>query len=356
MHSTKPSRHSSAQRNDRPWANRSRHGHRAQLPEPAKSEFHSAENCEGGVITQLAINLGPSNGKTVRRAKRVGRGQGSRPRLKQASCGSGQQVYRFFMTLDGGAVALGDPPAFGAGGAWPPLESPPVVIASAVFHTALRRGQPNGEYQSTLARRWSALSPTSKAVAGVAAAVVYPVGIAVLGRLGYLAVKKRVVGKAGEVRQVAYSQTWRRDDPIVQLPPGATHEQSYSMTFGISETQTRELAQSLGLKLGKAGGLTRDLSSKFGIATTISEQRSVTDTVTLRNDGTRGYRLYARWFVRHEIIVQRLEMPEGRDWPTTAPEWQEVNGAPEPYQRSILCRVSFTSPDNVVLTYCEVDK
>ena len=237
------------------------------------------------------------------------------------------------------------------------MESRPVVIASAVFHTAMRRGQPSGEYQSTLVRQWSALSPTGKAVAGVVGVVVYPLGIAALGRLGYLAAKKKIAGKAGEVRQVVYSQAWGRDDPIVQLPPGATHEQSYSVTFGISETQTRELAQSLGLKLGKAGALTGELSSKFGIATTISEQRSVTDTVTLRNDGARGYRLYARWFVRHEIIVQRLDMAEGRDWPATEQEWQEVlNGAPGAYRRSILCKVGFTSPDNVVLTYCEVEK
>ena len=261
------------------------------------------------------------------------------------------------MTLDGGAVALGDPPTFGAGGAWPPLESRPVVIASAVFDTALRRGQSRGEYQSTLVRRWSALSPTRKAVAGAAATIAYPVGIAVLGHLGYVAVRKRIGNKGAEVRQVVYSQAWGRDDPIVQLPPGATHEQSYSMTFGITETQTRELTQSLGLKLGKTGALTRDLSSKFGIATTISEERSVTDTVTLRNDNARGYRLYARWFVRHEIIVQRLDMPEGRHWPATEQEWQEVlDGAPLPYERIILCKVSFTSPDNVVLTYCEVEK
>ena len=61
--------------------------------------------------------------------------------------------------------------------------------------------------------------------------------------------------------------------------------------------------------------------------------------------------------MRHEIIVERLEVPDGRPWPSAAPEWQEVlNEASAPYQRSILCRVSFTSPDNVVLTYCEVDK
>ena len=59
---------------------------------------------------------------------------------------------------------------------------------------------------------------------------------------------------------------------------------------------------------------TGELSNKFGIATTISEQQSLTNTVTLRNDGAQAYRLYARWFVHHEITVQRLELPEGPAW------------------------------------------
>jgi len=261
------------------------------------------------------------------------------------------------MTPDGGAVALGNPPPFGEGGAWPPLESPPVVIASAVFYTALRPGQASGEYRTTLVRR----SATTKAVAGTLAGVAgVLVPVAGVGMLGYLAInkimKKMRSGKAGEVREIVYSQAWGRDDPIVQLPPGASHEQSYSMMCGISETQTRELAQSLGLKLGKAGALTGELSSKFGIATTISEQRSVTDTVTLRNDGTRAYRLYARWFVRHEITVHRIEIPDGQDWPRTGQDWQEaLTGTIGPYKRSLFCKVSFMSPSNVVLTYCEVE-
>lgn len=258
------------------------------------------------------------------------------------------------MTPDGGAVALGNPPLFGAGGAWPPLESSPVVIASAVFHTAPRSGQVSGEYQTTLVRR-SALSPTTKAVAGTLAVVFFWPGA--VAAFSYFAVRRMRREKTHEVREVVYSQAWGRDDPIVQLPPGATHEQSYSMTYGISETQTRELAQSLGLKLGKAGALTGELSSKFGIATTISEQRSVTDTVTLRNDGAQAYRLYARWFVRHEITIQRLEMPEGQDWPRTGQDWQEaLNGTTGPFRRSVLCKVRFISPSNVVLTYCEVEK
>jgi hypothetical protein len=176
--------------------------------------------------------------------------------------------------------------------------------------------------------------------------------------LGYMAIKNMRPGKAGEMREVVYSQAWERDDPIVQLPPGATHEQSYSMTCGISETQTRELTRSLGLKLGKLGALTGELSSKFGIATTISEQQSVTDTVVLRNDGTQAYRLYARWFVRHELTIQRLEIAEGRDSRETAKEWWNApNGPVGPYRRSSpLCQVSFMSPHTVVLTYCEVSK
>jgi hypothetical protein len=63
--------------------------------------------------------------------------------------------------------------------------------------------------------------------------------------LGYAAVKKIRAGKTGEMREVVYSLAWQGDDPIVQLPLGATHEQSYSMMCGISETQTRELTRSL---------------------------------------------------------------------------------------------------------------
>jgi hypothetical protein len=262
------------------------------------------------------------------------------------------------MIGDGGAVALGEPPPFGAGGAWPPLESPAIVVATATFHTAPRPGRASGEYQGTLAR-WSGLSTTTKVVtgtlAGTAGLVLWPFAVtgAVAG-LGYMGVKKTLrkirTGKAGELREIVYSQAWGRDDPIVQLPPGAAHEHSYSMTFGISETQSRELGQSLGLKLGKEIKLTGELSSKFGIAATISEQQSVTDTVTLRNSGTHAYRLYARWFVRHEIKVQRIEIPEGIDW-------QEIlKGTSGPYERTILCKVSFMSPASAVLTHCEIEK
>ena len=258
----------------------------------------------------------------------------------------------FCMRPDGGAVVLGNPPPFGAGGAWPPLESSPVIITSAMFYVAPRPGQAGGEYRTTLVRR---SAPTA---AKVAVGVTVP--IVGVGMLGYSAIKKIMKktksGDVGQVREIVYSQAWGRDDPIVQLPPGAAHEHGYSMTWGISETQTRELAQSLGLKLGKTGALTGELSSKFGIATTISEQRSVTDTVKLSNDGTRTYRLYARWFVRHEITVHRLESPDGQDQPRTWEDWQEaLTGAIEPYKRSLLCKVTFMSPGNVVLTYCEVE-
>jgi hypothetical protein len=259
------------------------------------------------------------------------------------------------MMQDDGAVTLGAPPSFGAGGAWPPLESRPVVIASAMFATAPRSGRASGEYRTTLTR-WSIFSPTTKVVTATLGGVLFwPAGVVMLG---YVAIKKMMrTGKSGEVRQVVYSQVWRRDDPVVQLPPGVTHEQSYSMTCGISETQTRELAQSLGLKLGRAGALTGELSSKFGIATTISEQQSLTHTVTLRNDGAQAYRLYARWFVRHEITVQRLELPDGPAWQGTGQDWQDVlNGTAGSYRRSPLYKVSFMSPQTAVLTFCEVGK
>jgi len=258
------------------------------------------------------------------------------------------------MGRDSGAVVLGDPPPFGSNGAWPPISTGPVIIASAVFQTAPRPGQVSGGYQATLARR-SFINPKTKAVAGtVGGALFWPAGVAMLG---YAAVKKIRAGKTGETREVVYSLAWQRDDPIVQLPPGATHEQSYSMTCGISETQTRELTRSLGLKLGHAGALTGELSSKFGIATTVSEQRSITDTVMLRNEGTQAYRLYARWFVRHELTVQRLETPEEQFSQGARRNWGEVSDETlGSLRRSPLCTVSYMSPHTVVLTYAEVRK
>lgn len=258
------------------------------------------------------------------------------------------------MGRDSGAVVLGDPPSFGSNGTWPPISTRPVVIASAVFQTASRPSQASGDYQATLARR-SFINPTTKAVAGTASGVLFwPAGVAILG---YVTVKKIRAGKNRETREVVYSQAWQRDDPVVQLPPGATHEQSYSMTCGISETQTRELTRSLGVKLGLAGALTGELSSKFGIATTVSEQRSMTDTVMLRNEGTQAYRLYARWFVRHELTVQRLEIPEEQASQGVRQNWWEApDGTLGSPRRSPLCTVSYMSPHTVVLTYAEVRK
>lgn len=258
------------------------------------------------------------------------------------------------MGRDSGAVVLGDPPSFGQNGAWPPISTRPVVIASAVFQTAPRTGRTSGDYQATLARH-SFINPTTKVVAKTAGGILFwPAGVAMLG---YAVAKKMRTGKTGETREVVYSQSWQRDDPIVQLPPGVTHEQSYSVTCGVSETQTRELTRSLGLKFGRAGALTGELSTKFGIATTVSEQRSVTDTVMLRNEGTQAYRLYARWFVRHELTVQCLEVPEEQgDREATQNWWEVPAGAFGSARRRPLCTVSFMSPHTVVLTYAEVRK
>jgi hypothetical protein len=83
-------------------------------------------------------------------------------------------------------------------------------------------------------------------VAGTVGVLFWPAGV---GMLGYLAAKKMIKrrGEAAEVREIVYSLAWARHDPVVQLPPGVSHEHSYSMMCGISETQTRELTQSLGL-------------------------------------------------------------------------------------------------------------
>jgi hypothetical protein len=253
-----------------------------------------------------------------------------------------------FMARDDGAVVLGDPPAFGSAGAWPPLESQPVVIASAVFQANLYPGgRRTREYRDAVAHS-SSLNPLLARVIWQSASLIsspseeFPLTV-----LSLMGMKPK---DTSEFRQVVYSQAWRRDDPIVQLPPGATHKQSYSITSGISEAETSRLARSLGLKIGKTGALTAELSNKFGIATTINEQRTVTNTVTLSNSGGQAYRRYARWLVRHEITVHQLEAPENQDGP------EILKGTVDSSRRNLLCKVNFMAPGAAILTYCEVQK
>ena len=125
----------------------------------------------------------------------------------------------------------------------------------------------------------------------------------------------------------------------------SSREVTHTTTVGVTETQTRELAASLGLKTGKMASLNAELSGKFAIQTSLTEQRSVSDVLAFRNDGPRSYRLYALWSVRHDIYVKRLEVPMA-EIPDSLKSGSWVDS-----RRTPLYNVSFTQAPAVTVTF-----
>lgn len=214
-----------------------------------------------------------------------------------------------------GAAALGNQPPFGPNGEWPALESSPVEIVRTRF---LAQSTPE----------------------------LYGAGASVQGWDSYL---EHILDLEPEIREAVYSQAWRREDPIVQLPPGASSEISLSTTYGVSETQARELSRSLGLQLGAPMlQLTAELSSKFGIETNLTEQQTITETMTLQNSGSSGNRLFALWFIKHTIAVHHWglvrtnrRVPRELSWAEARRRYPKSKKAAELARSSAFCTLSF---------------
>lgn len=67
-----------------------------------------------------------------------------------------------------------------------------------------------------------------------------------------------------ELRRVVHAARWRRQDPVVQLPPGSTHEVTHSVFTGLTAERCQALAESLGLSIGgDAVGIQARLSSEL---------------------------------------------------------------------------------------------
>jgi len=198
---------------------------------------------------------------------------------------------------------LGEPPHFGADGRWPPVEGPPTVVSTASFVVEFRAAGP-----PRFAER---LDPGERSVVAESTLLLGPLGI-----LAWLHYKNKhragwtpsPVPARSEVREVVHTQRWRREDPIVQLPPGASCEHSYTTECGITNRETSELAANLGIDIGAPlGSRSTQLSAKCGIEVSLTEQRRVTSTLRLRNDEREVDRLYAVWLVQHDISIHRVD-------------------------------------------------
>ena len=207
-----------------------------------------------------------------------------------------------------GAVALGDPPDFGPGGAWPSLESDPIQIGAAAFCTSSRPEQDTVEFERTFARSTKMTKFLSHPILS------HPTwGFSIHESfvLLVLYLEWKLKRKAFELReiQIQHFLVWQEKTRSWNSRRERASEVTHTTTVGVTETQTRELAASLGLKTGKMASLNAELSGKFAIQTSLTEQRSVSDVLAFRNDGPRSYRLYTLWSVRHDIYVKRLEVP-----------------------------------------------
>ena len=263
------------------------------------------------------------------------------------------------------AIVLGSPPEFGKDGSPPPVWSQAVVVSTKTFvvdgdtldsshipptTTRVSTGKSGGGRAGTMAGATGAMA---------GAVVLGPVGFVVgAGLLAAAAGRKRHHRRNGskrgpehepEVRMLIYSQLWQRDDPIVQLPPGAAQEKSYTVTTGIEQAHTRELARSLGLKTCDAVALSASLATRFSTQVTLKAQESHTVTLRLQNDGAERYRLFARWSVIHRLEVVSVR----RGGPPVAilrSSRERARG-----QRMVLASVEIPDSNSANLTAVDVD-
>jgi hypothetical protein len=155
-----------------------------------------------------------------------------------------------------------------------------------------------------------------------------------------------------ELRRLVHYLRWRRQEPVIRLPPASTNKIHRSVMTGLSVEQSEMLAQSLGSSLaakspalGIQANLTSELNQQFklGVEITTEEQRST--ELTLTNPSKDRYRQFALWHVEHLIKVDTLVVrrdktlppllftPGQMKWPVAAsvshhipgplfPEWQ----------------------------------
>jgi len=114
-----------------------------------------------------------------------------------------------------------------------------------------------------------------------------------------------------ELRRLVHYLRWRRQDPVVQLPPAATNKIRHSVTTGLSVERSQMLAHSLGLEFGKniAGvqaKLSSELQQQFGLGVEITAQEQRSEELTLANPSDNRKRLFALWHVDHLITVDVL--------------------------------------------------
>lgn len=194
--------------------------------------------------------------------------------------------------MSDGVVSLGGPPPFGSRGELPPIQGSPQVVARSEFVVV----------DNNFIRSDAAAGAATFSVA----AAIHPLGF-LIPLVAAAAERLRGQEPPKPNRTVTHTQRWRRQDPVLELPPGAEWTRELSISTEITRTQTRELSRSLGLKAGFGGAaLSGELTRKFGISVQLREQHRETETLRLPNPSESLYRLYAIWTVVNNISVRKI--------------------------------------------------
>jgi hypothetical protein len=250
--------------------------------------------------------------------------------------------------------ALGNPPEFGSGGEWPPVRSASVEIARWDLGRSVLDVL---EYRPRSMQLRIPELPEDRIVAAVGTATAFlaePLGAAAKRRARVVAagmdglrnhtfkgpdkkLRKRLaalgysemdsVTLSGWTTTAIYSQLWERDDPVTQLPPGASTEVSVALKLGLTEERAQEVTESLGLRvgLGKSAltSLSRDLSEKSNYKVSLTAEKQVTKRQTLTSAKDGYYRRVAIWYVVNGLAVMAIPPVGKEEWPPFALEFTE---------------------------------
>ena len=248
-------------------------------------------------------------------------------------------------------MSLQPAPEFGSGGAWPPVATDWVPLSWALFLADPSDRDPDALAATALSELHSQ-DPESaednplrtedvlrddflyEAIFDQTGGRV-PLGrsrsrvkvtIGLVSTIG-ISTKPDPLAARGELRRLVRSTRWRRNDPVTQLPPGATHEMTHSVTTGLSVEYSQKLADSLGLSLGgNVSGIQARLSSQvqqeFGLSLDITSQEQHSTTLTLTNPSDTRYRVFALWHVDQRISVDALTVWTSRPRSRLRPAWE----------------------------------
>lgn len=238
----------------------------------------------------------------------------------------------------GAAAELGQPPEFGSDGSDPPLESEPLNVSSSLVLSPVY-----GDVQTARARLLLLLLEKNKKgkyalrAEGVeverlikeliekrrefdgdpgseeAETALIVMQMEDMGMTIFMEDLEKGTGEPREPVLLYYTKSWRRDDPVTQLPPGASLQRQVELKLGASASEYEDLSMHLEIDISPGlGRLSTELNRKIGLRGSLKMERTTTETLSLTNPSDSLYRRFAFWHVVDTISICRLSSKKNR--------------------------------------------